>query len=205
MDQRTREIIDQMESLLMNSSKIPMTNLYMVDRNKMRELLQNLVDELPGDIARAASIIQNEARIISEARARAESTVAEANSKARQTVDEAVRSAQMTTTNAQMKSDELYHTSNEQANRILLDAQRRAKEIEEEAEQHAIQLVSEEEIVARAQAEADELRQVTQEEMEAVRQDMFNYLDSLLDETDKMLSEKIQGLRRTRQDIQAQR
>ncbi len=42
MDQHTREIIDQMESLLMSSSKIPMTNLYMVDRNKVRAKLQDL-------------------------------------------------------------------------------------------------------------------------------------------------------------------
>ena len=81
-----------------------------------------------------------------------------------------------------------------EAARIIADAQKKADE-----------LVEEESIVRRARVESEELRENARQEAANLHKNTLNYIDSLLAETDRKMSELINNIRLERNEIQNRR
>ena len=75
----------------------------------------------------------------------------------------------------------------------------------EDAENKARQLVEEENIVRRARVECDELRESARQEASELHKNTLDYIDSLLAETDRKLSELINNIRLERNEIRNHR
>ena len=204
MAQQIDALLHEMDMLLNSGKGMRIGDWAMVSKTKMSDLIQNINASLPDEIKRARNIIENESKIISEARTQAENEIAEASAQSRKTIDDAVRSAQMTLQNAQVKAEEMYRTASEQHNRAISDANMHANQLVLSAEAQAKEMVEQETITARANAEAKEKLEEARIEMDSLKNHMFSYLDMLLDDADKMLSEKLQGIRDARDDLRAQ-
>ena len=203
MPQQIDALLDKMDTML-NSGKIRIGDWATINKSQMSELIAQVGACLPDEIRRARNIIENESKIIGEARSQAETEIAEASAQSKKTIDEAVRSAQMTLQNAQVKAEEMYRTAAEQHSRTIADANFQAHQILMNAEAQAKEMTEQETITARANAEAKELSESVHAEMEGLKNHMFSYLDTLLDDADKVLSEKLQGIRDAREDLRAQ-
>ena len=69
----------------------------------------------------------------------------------------------------------------------------------------SLAIVEEESIVRRARVESEELRESARQEAANLHKNTLNYIDSLLAETDRKMSELINNIRLERNEIQNRR
>lgn len=204
--ERVNAILEEMNGMVLNSRKAFLnSSSCIVDRERLGQLMQDLYASLPEEIEQAKKIIKDRTSILSKASSEANEKVQQAAVGARRTTDEATQKAQMATSAAEYNAQEIFRKSNAEAQARVEAAKQEAQSILDEASDHAIALVSQEEITARAQVEAEELRQSTQDEMANLRHEVFNYLDGVLGEIDRTITDKTNGLRMTRQELNARR
>ncbi len=176
-----------------------------VNRNVMTAQLEYLRDNLPETVVKAAEIVKNEetirteteqkrVEILSAAQTQAQDTVNEANQKAHQMIDQATRDANAMMERAAAEANACVENAKKEAGRIIDDAGKKADE-----------LVSEENIVRRARVESDELRENARQEAANLHKNTLDYIDSLLAETDRKMSELINNIRLERNEIQNHR
>ena len=72
-------------------------------------------------------------------------------------------------------------------------------------EKKAAELVEEENIVRRARVESEELRESAKEDAANLHRNTLDYIDSLLAETDRKMSELINNIRLERNEIRNRR
>ena len=80
-----------------------------------------------------------------------------------------------------------------------------AQRIVQDAEKKAAELVEEENIVRRAKVESEELRESAKEDAANLHRNTLDYIDSLLAETDRKMSELINNIRLERNEIRNRR
>lgn len=176
-----------------------------VNRNLMHAQLEYLRENLPDSVEKAAKIVQEEetirtetenkrAEILSAATAQAQGMVSEATEKAGKTIEQANYEANLMIDRASQEASARVDAANAEAKRII-----------DEAEKKASQLVEEESIVRRARVESDELREAARQEASELHKNTLDYMDSLLAETDRKLSELINNIRLERNEIRNHR
>ena len=84
-------------------------------------------------------------------------------------------------------------------------AKAEAQRIIQDAEKKAAELVEEENIVRRAKVESEELRESAKEDAANLHRNTLDYIDSLLAETDRKMSELINNIRLERNEIRNRR
>ena len=72
IDNDVKDLIEQMETLVLQAKSVPFTSNCMVDREEMLILVGMLRDNLPLEIKQAHWLLDNSNQIISEARKEAE-------------------------------------------------------------------------------------------------------------------------------------
>ena len=112
---RTNMYLDELDNSLNTGKRVPLSNMVMLDKERCRQLIQDIRNELPADMTAAKSILDNQGSIIAEAREIAEQTKAEANMRASRTVNDANAQAQNTVNSANMKAQEMMRQAQEQA------------------------------------------------------------------------------------------
>ena len=172
----SNEIMNAKRSLINSESCI-------VNRNLMLTQLDKLQRSLPDTVKKAAAIVEEEETIRKETETRKNEILENASSQAQEMVDEASRNAQ-----------QMMEKASAQAARLLDDAEKKAQ-----------QLVEEESIVRRARVECDELRESARQEAAELHKNTLDYMDSLLAETDRKLSELINNIRMERNEIRNHR
>lgn len=120
------EILDMLDELLDKSWSLPLSGgRSVVDDEKIRELLDDVRLNLPGEIKQAKSIVSDRADILATAKREAEAIVRRAEDRARALIaqEEIVRQAQHKAgeilTQAQQKSKELRNASQEFSDDML--------------------------------------------------------------------------------------
>ena len=177
---RTVMLLDELENNISMGKRVPLSTMVMIDRDRCRQLVQDVRAELPADMTAAESIIQNQSSIIAEARDIAEQTKNDANMRANRAVNEANAQAQNTVNMANQKAQEMMMKAQEQSQKMLADAKDKAMQMITDAEAHAKQLVSEQEIVTRARMEVE----VSRREVDRLNREIQN-LRAKLAETGK--------------------
>lgn len=176
-----------------------------VNRNLMQAQLEYLRENLPDSVEKAAEIVKEEEtirtetenkknEILSVATAQAQEMVNNANEKAGKTIEQATYEANLMVERASQEASARVEASVAEAKRILEDAEKKAN-----------QLVEEESIVRRARVECDELRESARQEASELHKNTLDYMDSLLAETDRKLSELINNIRLERNEIRNHR
>jgi len=162
-------ILADLEYVLGNGKKVPFTNQYIVDRDVIFQLAQQLRDALPEGIKEADEILKQESRILSDAQRTAENVCAEADSRAKALRMDSEQRANAVTEKARKESEDLLASSHAQAQEIIDNAERRQAE-----------LVSQTEIFTRAEQQANEILTNARSESQRMRMMVMDHCRELL-------------------------
>lgn len=150
------DMLDDLERLINEGKKVPLTNQYVINRDNAVEMIQRIRDSLPEAVVQADQVLAQEAQIISEANSHFGNIIAEAESKARALSLDSKQRAEKIINDAQDDADHTMSDAQQQANQMIADAKRRAEE-----------MVSKSTIMAEADREATRL--LTEADREASR------------------------------------
>ena len=176
-----------------------------VNRGLMQAQLEYLKSNLPDTVKKAAAIVQEEETIRTETETKRKEIMENASAQAQNMVNEASQNAQQMMDQARNEAGAMMESATNEANARVQAATAEAARIIADAEKKASQLVEEESIVRRARVECDELRESARQEAADLHKNTLNYMDSLLAETDRKLSELINNIRLERNEIRNHR
>ena len=176
-----------------------------VNRGLMQAQLEYLRENLPDTVEKAAAIVRDEETIRTETETRKKEILESASVQAQNMVNDATRSSQQMMEQAQHEAAALAERAAQEANARVDAANAEAAHIIQDAENKARQLVEEESIVRRARVECDELRESARQEAAELHKNTLDYMDSLLADTDRKLSELINNIRLERNEIRNHR
>lgn len=84
-----RKNLNDLEEIVMQAKRVPLSNMCMVDRERILGLANAITTDLPTVFAECEGVVQNQITIISEANERAEQTKQNATMRANQYVTDA--------------------------------------------------------------------------------------------------------------------
>lgn len=176
-----------------------------VNRAVMQAQLEYLRDNLPDTVETAAAIVREEKTIRSETEQKRKEMLDSAQTQAQNMVDEAGRNARAMMEKANAEAAAMVENASKEAASRMEAAAAESRRMIEDAEKKARQLVEEESIVRRARVECEELRESARQEASELHKNTLDYMDSLLAETDRKLSELINNIRLERNEIRNHR
>lgn len=176
-----------------------------VNRNLMQAQLEYLRDNLPETVTKAAQIVQEEETIRTETEQKRREMLESAQAQSQGMVNDATQKSQQMMEQASYEANALMEKANQEAMARVEAATNEAKRMLDDAEKKAAQLVEEENIVRRARVECEELRESARQETAELHKNTLDYMDSLLAETDRRLSELINNIRLERNEIRNHR
>ena len=176
-----------------------------VNRSLMQAQLEYLRNNLPDTVKKAAAIVQEEETIRNETELKKKEILENASTQAQNMVNEASQNAQQIMEQANREANDLVDRANKEASARMEAATAEANRMISDAEKKAKQLVEEESIVRRARVECDELRESARQEAAELHKNTLDYMDSLLADTDRKLSELINNIRLERNEIRNHR
>ena len=186
--------LNELESSIGNARKMPLVNQYICDRDELMNLLQILRDSLPETIQEATRVVNQEAKILQDARRTAENTLAEAESRARNVRMESEQRAMLQQTNAQQRADD-----------TVAQAQAKADAILEEAEREAVERVSQSAITIRSKQDAEALHLQATESAERMRLAALDDSSELLKRVEEVVVRAANDLHAARKDLEGNR
>ena len=121
------QIIDQLESLLENSRRVPMSSLRMVEYAQFRQALERLRVSVPSSITESERTLQERDRILEAAEAEAARVVEGARRRA----------------NDLLRDDALVAAARQEGERLLVNAEATAQQRRDEADRYAARVLEE--------------------------------------------------------------
>ena len=176
-----------------------------VNRSIMTAQLEYLRDNLPQTVDMAAKIVAEEQTIRTETEQKRKEILENAGAQAQNMVNDAAQKARQMAEQAAQDANSLMDRANKDAAAGIEAAKAEAVRIVEDAEKKARELVEEENIVRRARVESEELRENAKADAANLHKNTLDYIDSLLAETDRKLSELINNIRLERNEIRNHR
>lgn len=137
MSNKAIETIEELEALVLQSARIPLSTKTIVNEEKFLQLIDSLRQQLPDTISRAEQILSMQRNILMEAESKAKALVTEAEDKARRTVQEVEEMLRR-----KIESTDVMKVSKEESDRILHEARSTAREIREGAEKYAKEVLT---------------------------------------------------------------
>jgi vacuolar-type H+-ATPase subunit H len=118
------KILDEMETLLVEATRVPFTNKRILEEDDMAHLIDELHETLPGEIMEASRIMSERRRVLEEAQKEAQAIVDQAKSYVSRMTDESIITRQ-----AQEQAAEIIQTANNSARDLQRDALQYAQEV----------------------------------------------------------------------------
>ena len=194
-------LADELTLLLKNSKKIPLTDTVMVNLTSTTELLKRIVSSYDPALETAQKLLDNEEHILTDAKRKADETIAQAMAQAQGTVNEANSYAQNNKQSIDNYVVQTKKAADDEAGAVLADAQARANHMVEDAKARADELVSQTTILARAEAQAREILENANQHAQALRSQTQQELDGVLAHVDNTVSAQLNELRLIRQNL----
>lgn len=111
------EILDEMETLLLEAGRVPFTNKRVIEEDEFAKLLDDLRDTLPNEFSEANQIIKERQRILDEAKREAQHIVDQAKQYTAKLTDE-----NSITRQAQEQAQEFMAQAKKNAHHLQADA-----------------------------------------------------------------------------------
>lgn len=205
--------VNALETELKNAKKTLLNSeTCVVNRNVMLAQLEYLRNNIPEAVEQAAEIVSNEETLRAEWEQKRKEMMNNANIQVQDQLNEATQKAnQMAEQASQMveqasrDANTIKENATNEANAYVEDARNKAAQIVEEGEKKAAELVDKENIVRRARVESEELLENARQEAANLHKNTLDYIDSLLADTDRKMSELINNIRLERNEIQNHR
>lgn len=198
--------IDVIEKELNTARKSLLNNeTCVVNRVALQAQLEYLKDHLPDTVSKAAEIVKNEETIRKETEQKRTEILENASVQSQNMINEASQKAQQIMEQANYQASAMMERANRDSASCMEAAKAEAQRTIAEAEKQADKLVEEESIVRRARVESDELLENARQEATALHNKTLDYMDSLLADTDRKMSELINSIRLERNEIRNRR
>jgi vacuolar-type H+-ATPase subunit H len=111
------EILDELESLLIDSSHVPFTNKIILEEDDVVRLLDELREKLPSEVTEAGHIVAERQRFLDNAQKEAQKIIEQAKAHAEKLTDENIIAKQ-----AQDHSNEIIILAHKEAEELRRDA-----------------------------------------------------------------------------------
>jgi cell division septum initiation protein DivIVA len=115
------KILEEMENLLLDAPRVPLTNKRVVEEDDLARLIDELREEFPGEIMEATRIMQERQHILEDAQKQAQNIVDQAKGYITKLTDENI----------------ITQHAQEQANEIVLQARKAARDLQNESYNYA--------------------------------------------------------------------
>lgn len=128
-------ILDEIENLVVDAKRMPLTNSIFISESDLVRLLDNLRQELPNELANAQEIMDSRDELLNEARVQGEEIISRAKETAEQMTDESKivhesqEKAQLIMEQTKAQAKELYENSYQQARQLRLNANNYANQV----------------------------------------------------------------------------
>lgn len=128
-------ILDEIENLVVDAKRMPLTNSIFISESDLVRLLDNLRQELPNELANAQEIMDSRDDLLNEARVQGEEIISRAKETAEQMTDESKivhesqEKAQLIMEQTKAQAKELYENSYQQARQLRLNANNYANQV----------------------------------------------------------------------------
>lgn len=128
-------ILDDIENLVVDAKRMPLTNSIFISESDLVRLLDNLRQELPNELANAQEIMDSRDEILNQARGESEQIISRAKDTAEQMIDESKivqeskEKAELIMEQTKAQAKELYETSYQQARQLRLNANNYANQV----------------------------------------------------------------------------
>ena len=110
------EVISTLYEMVQDARGLPLgVDKCIVERDKVLDLLDEISNQLPGELKQARTIVESRSEVINNAKREAENILKQAQAQAREMVSE----------------DEIYRQAQEEADRMIQAAQDRIRELKE--------------------------------------------------------------------------
>ncbi len=187
---------------LMDSSKrVPLSNLIMVDKQKLEDLLNELQDAYEPELEKAEKLLENERSMLEELDRRVRAAEEKSARESKETIDNANRTAKATLEKATAEANDMMQKAADQANQTVALAQADANRRIAAAQADADNRVAQHTITQRAQAKAAEIEENARQECGRMHQDTVANLTQMLEHADLSLSSQLDALRTLRQQL----
>lgn len=118
------EILEEMENLLVDATRVPFTNKRVIEEDDLTRLIDELQESLPGEIMEASRILSERRRIIEDAQKEAQSTIDQAKAYVDRITDENAITKQ-----AHEQAAEIIQQAHSTARDLQCDALKYAEEV----------------------------------------------------------------------------
>ena len=141
-------LIEELEEIVENATKVPLSSKCMIDREEVLEIIQQFRLNYPEEIKQAQWVKKERERILNESRQEASNIIEAANQKVVQMVNEteiikiAKTKADEIVKEAEMQGDQIVAESNDTGKQIMQDAEIRANDYKSRAQIYADSLLS---------------------------------------------------------------
>ena len=128
-------ILDDIENLVVDAKRMPLTNSIFISESDLVRLLDNLRQELPNELANAQEIMDSRDEILNQARGESEQIISRAKDTAEQMIEESKivqeskEKAELIMEQTKAQAKELYETSYQQARQLRLNANNYANQV----------------------------------------------------------------------------
>lgn len=128
-------MLDRMEDIIEDSSKIPLSNKVMIDKEELLDIINEIRLKLPDEINRASWIAKERQRILNEAQTEADEIIERAKREVKYLIDEneiskqAKKISNELVESAQAKAAEMKENAYNYSDEILLMLQEKIKDI----------------------------------------------------------------------------
>ena len=181
------------------------SDAWIVNKTNMQQQLDYLDDHLPENIRLAAKIVEEEETIRTETEQKRSQILNDAQTQAQNMVNDVSAKAQDMMNQASYEANALMEKAQNEAKACMDAARAEASRMLEDAEKKAKQLVEEENIVRRARVESEELREKAQQDAATLHKNTLDYIDSMLADLDRNMSNMINSVRMERSEIKNHR
>lgn len=169
MEDLLYDMLQELEFLIGEGKKVPLSSQYMISREPLLALIQEIRENVPDAIERAHTILEKEEQIKEDANSMYQSMVGEAESKARGLELKAKQRAERIINDAQNKAEQIYDDAERKAADIVANAQRKGEE-----------LVADHTVLAQAEREAEKLRSDARNDAQREKLSVLNQCETLL-------------------------
>ena len=129
---KAEEILDEMESIMVEAARVPFTNKRVIEEDDLARLMDDLRDSMPVEINDARRVIGDRQRILDEAQKEAQRIIDQAKAYVAKLTDENTITKQ-----AQEQAAEVTRIAKEQAEQVTEQAQQTADKLRNDAIRYA--------------------------------------------------------------------
>ena len=220
---RLYETVDELTTVIENARSLPMSSTFMVPRDHLLDLLDELRESLPEEVQQAGAIVEQRTEILQQAQAEAERLTGRTRSESEQVIGTARRQREELIGTARRQRDELITAAQAEADDLLTRAEAEAERLVQEGRRLRDQLVADgearqSELVAAGEREhdrlltetevyrsavdrADELGAQTAAEVARMRAEVDEYVDTRLADFGNTLAHMMRSVEAARDNL----